>query len=86
LSVKAPKYADAISSEVQKHAEVVYDRFMDSGFVEFDAFEPFKAGSGANKPKGQIELLGENIINPDPKATPIVRLTIKTKIPAESLP
>jgi hypothetical protein len=70
---------------MKKHADIVYDRFMETGFVEFDAYTPVgKAPAG--KPKGTIELAGDNIINSDPNATPVVRLTIKSRIPADSLP
>jgi hypothetical protein len=59
---------------------------MDTSEIEFDAFEAFAAGSGSGKPKGKLQILGDNIINSDPSAVPIMRLTIKAKIPAESLP
>jgi hypothetical protein len=86
LNFKKPAYADSIAAEVKKHASVHFDRFMDTGFVDFDAFEAFAAGSGNSKPKGKLELIGENIINSDPSAVPIMRLTIKSRIPKDSLP
>jgi hypothetical protein len=86
LKVKSPAYPDAITAEVKKNSDVHYDRFMDTGFEEFDAYEPFAAGSGAGKPKGQIELIGVNIVNSDPNSVSTVRLTVKSRIPAASLP
>jgi hypothetical protein len=86
LNFKKPSYDDSISEEVKKHSEIYFDRFMDTGFVDFDAYEAFTAGSGSGKPKGKLELIGENIINSDATAAPVMRLTIKSRIPSDSLP
>ena len=85
LKMKAPQYADSITEEVQKHKDVHFDRFMESDEVEFDAYAPMK-GDASGKPKGTIKLVGENVVNSDPNSTPTVRMTIQSKIPADSLP
>ena len=70
---------------MSKHADVFFDRFMESGSMEFDAHTPLGADP-AGKPKGTLELYGETVVNSDPTAHPIIRLVMKAKIPFDALP
>ena len=85
LNMKKPKYSDSISEEVKKRKDVHFDKFMESDDVEFDAYTPMK-GNASGKPKGKIKLIGENVVNSDPNSKPTVKMTIQSKIPADSLP
>jgi len=85
IKINAPKYADTITTEVKKHTSVFYEEFMNSGEIEFDAHTPLgKSPSG--KPMGKIEMIGQNIINEDPTAAPVVRMIIRSSIPFDALP
>lgn len=84
ITLKAPKYDDSIASEVKKHATVFFDRFMETGDIEFDAHTPL--GKSASSNKGKISMVGENVVNEDPNSPPVVRMIIKSEIPFDALP
>ena len=87
FTLAPPVYADTIASEVKTNSEVYFDRFMESGDITFTMPNlPNAVSSSGSGLQAKISLIGENVVNEDPNAVPVVRMIIKSEIPANDLP